>query len=81
MPLLFERKLHVSVSVGHYYSKHRELYGVIQNDCRCFNNLSYTIHLRWEYVVVPMDKEILKVVFYDLRCAVVINFSAWSAVY
>jgi len=28
-----------------------------------------------------MDQEILKVFFYDLRCAVVKHFSAWSAVY
>jgi len=28
-----------------------------------------------------MDEEILKVIFYDLRCAVVMHFSAWSAVY
>ena len=33
---------------------------VIQNDCRGFNNLLYTIHLRWEYVVTPMGLEILK---------------------
>jgi len=26
------------------------IYRVIQNDCRGFNNLSYTIHLRWEYM-------------------------------
>jgi hypothetical protein len=28
-----------------------------------------------------MDQEILKVFFYDVRCAVVTHFSAWSAVY
>jgi len=28
-----------------------------------------------------MDLEILIVFFYDERCAVVMNFSAWSAVY
>jgi len=28
-----------------------------------------------------MDQEILKVFFYDARCAVVMHFSAWSAVY
>jgi len=27
-----------------------------------------------------MDQEILKVFFYDVRCAVVVHFSAWSAV-
>jgi hypothetical protein len=32
---------------------------VIQNDCRGFNNLSYTIHLRQQYVVAPMDQEII----------------------
>jgi len=26
--------------------------------------LSYTIHLRYEYIVAPMDQEILKVFFY-----------------
>jgi len=28
-----------------------------------------------------MDQEILKVFFYDVRCAVVMHFFAWSAVY
>jgi hypothetical protein len=28
-----------------------------------------------------MDQEILQVFFYDKRCAVVMHFSAWSAVY
>ena len=28
-----------------------------------------------------MDQEILKVFFYDVRCAVVMHLSAWSAVY
>jgi len=28
-----------------------------------------------------MDQEILTVFFYDVRCAVVMHFSAWSAVY
>jgi len=28
-----------------------------------------------------MAQEILSVFFYDVRCAVVIHFSAWSAVY
>jgi hypothetical protein len=59
----------------------RPKYRVIQNDCWRFNNLSYTIHLRYDYIVVPMDQEILKVFFYDVRCAVVMHFSAWSAVY
>jgi len=57
------------------------LYRVIENDCRGFNNLSYTIHLRQQYVFAPMDQEILKVFFYDVRCAVVMHFSAWNAVY
>jgi len=57
------------------------LYRVIQNDCRGFNNLSYTIHLREQDVVAPMDQEILKVFFYDVRCSVVLHFSTWSAVY
>ena len=33
-------------------------YRVIRNDYRCCNNLSYTIHLRLEYVVAPMDLEV-----------------------
>jgi len=28
-----------------------------------------------------MGLEILRVLFYDVRCAVVVHFSAWSAVY
>jgi hypothetical protein len=56
-------------------------YRVIQNDCRGFNNLSYTIHLRQEYVVALVDQEILKVFFYYVRCAVVMHFSAWSAAF
>ena len=57
------------------------IYRAIQNDCRGFKNLSYTIHLTQEYIIAPMDQEILKVFFYDVRCAVVMHFSAWSAVY
>ena len=29
-------------------------------------------------IVAPMDQEILIVFFYDVRCAVVMHFSAWS---
>jgi len=43
--------------------------------------LSHKIHLRQEYVVAPMDQEIPRVFFYDVRCAVVMHFSAWSADY
>ena len=56
-------------------------YRFIRNDCQGFNNLPYTIHLRQQYVVAPMDQEILIVFFYDVRCAVVMHFSAWSADY
>jgi len=28
-----------------------------------------------------MDQEFLKVFFYDVRCAVVLHYSAWSALY
>jgi len=28
-----------------------------------------------------MDQEIHRVLFHDVRCAVVMHFSAWSAVY
>jgi len=65
----------------YYYYYCNALYRVIQNKCRGFNNLSYTIHLRKEYVVASMDQEILIVFFYDVRYAVVVHFSAWSAVY
>jgi len=34
-----------------------------------------------EYVVVPIDLEILRVFFYDMPFAVVMDFSAWSSVY
>ena len=50
-----------------------QLYRIIKNDCWGFNNLSYTIHLRQEYIVAPMDQEILKVFFYDVRCAEFLN--------
>jgi hypothetical protein len=44
-------------------------YWVIKNDCRGFNNLSYTIQYTiQEYIVAPMDQEILKVFFYDVQC-------------
>ena len=33
------------------------------------------------YVVAPMEREILRVLCYHVRCAVVMHFSAWSAVY
>jgi len=42
-------------------------YRVIKNYCRGFNNLSYTIHLRWECVVAPTDQEIL---FSFMMCGV-----------
>ena len=58
-----------------------ENYRVIRNDCQGFNNLSFTVHLREQYVVAPMDQKILEVFFYDVRCAVVMYFSAWSAVH
>ena len=57
------------------------IHRVIRNDCRGFNNLSYTIHLRQEYVDAPTDQEILRVSFYDARFAVVMHFSAWNAVH
>ena len=58
-----------------------DLYRVIRNDCHGFNNLSYIVHLRQQYAVAPMDQEILTVFFYDVRCAVDMHFSAWSAVH
>jgi hypothetical protein len=50
------------------------IYRVIRNDCRGFNNLSHTIHFRKQYVVAPMEQEILKVFFHDVRCAVVMHY-------
>jgi hypothetical protein len=35
---------------------------------------SHTINLRQEYLVAPMDQEILKVFFYDVRCAEVMRY-------
>jgi len=48
-------------------------YRVIKNDCWGFNNLSYTIHLRQEHVVVPLDQEILK--SFLLLCAVCSSYA------
>ena len=42
--------------ISHPCSKYR----VIRNDYRDFNNLSYKTNLRQDYVVAPMDQEILK---------------------
>jgi hypothetical protein len=45
--------------------------------------LTLVIHNTLEigvYIVAPMDQEILKVFVIDVRCAVVMHFSAWSAV-
>ena len=66
---------------GFSWNETKNMYRVIRNDCPGFNNLSYTTHLRQEYVVEPMDLEIPKVFFYVVRCAVVMHFTAWSAVY
>jgi len=37
--------------------------------------------MRQEYIVALTDQEILRAFFYDVRWAVVMYFSAWSAVY
>ena len=37
-------------------------YRVIRNDCRDFNNLSYTIHLRSEYMYFLFNRTTLQVV-------------------
>jgi len=52
------------------------IYMVFRNDCR-----GYTVHSRQQYVVAPMELEILKDFFYYVRFAVVMHFSAWSTVY
>ena len=36
--------------MSRYYLFHAGIYRVIRNDCRGFNNSSYTIHLRQEYM-------------------------------
>jgi hypothetical protein len=36
-------------------------YRVIQNDCRGFNNLSYTKHLRYEYMCFLFNRTTLQV--------------------
>ena len=41
-------------------------YRFIKNDCRGFNNVSYTRHLRQQYVVASMEQEILEIFFYDV---------------
>ena len=38
-------------------------------------------YARQQYAVAPIDLEIPKVFSYDMRCAVVMRFSAWSSVY
>jgi len=46
---LFPLRVCVCVCVcvcAFFVCKHTQIYRVIQNDCRGFNNLSYTIHLR-----------------------------------
>ena len=45
------------------------IYRVIRNDCRGFNNLSYTIQLREEYVVAPMDLENLSFLLWCVACS------------
>ena len=48
---IMERELNsVYVAVDLNYPKIYRMYRVIQNDCRGFNNLSYTVHLRLEYM-------------------------------
>ena len=42
---------------------------VIRNDCRGFDKLSYKTNLRYRYVVVPMNLEILSV-FLFIMCDV-----------
>ena len=42
---------------------------VIQNDCRCFNNLSYTINLRWRYMYFLFNRTTLQVFVTYLTCA------------
>jgi len=42
-------------------SKLRAIYGVIRNDCWGFNNLSYTIHFREEYVYFLFNRTTLQV--------------------
>ena len=37
------------------------IYRVIQNDCRCFNNLSYTIHFRQQYMYFLFNRTTLEV--------------------
>ena len=47
-----------SSTIGELITIYIYIHRVIQNDCRGFNNLSYTIHLRQEYIFAPMDQEI-----------------------
>ena len=45
------------------------LYRVIQNDCRGFNNLSYTIHLRQDYMYFLFNRTTLQVCYVPYRCS------------
>jgi hypothetical protein len=45
----------MSVITREAIKEHTDIYRVIRNDCRGFNNFSYTMYLRYEYVVAPMD--------------------------
>jgi hypothetical protein len=56
-------------------------YGVIKNDCRGFNNLSYTNNTLVIGICSCSDGSRNSVFFYDVWCAVVMHFSTWSAVY
>ena len=50
---LFNRttlQVFVTYLTGALYVHTLWYYRVIRNDCRGFNNLSHTIHLRWEYM-------------------------------
>jgi len=42
-------------------------YRVIQNDCHGFNNLSYTIHLRYEYMCFLFTRTTLQVLSHTLK--------------
>jgi len=48
IPLFYLSYRSTQIIIRHF--KFAQLYRVIKNDCRGFNNLSYTIHLRQEYV-------------------------------
>ena len=67
------KELSTSVGVLALWMHVHSIYRVIQNDCRGFNNLSYTIHLRQEYIVFTDGSRNSE--SFLLRCAVCSSYA------